>query len=198
MPTNSSVNPNLAHGTVGCGAAATSDADTIAAADLGARAASGSIDLVDVRTGAEFRGERVRGARHIPLDRLTADLVRADRPVGAQGPTYLLCKGGSRAAMAASTLRAAGVQCVVVAGGTDACVAAGLPVERDANVRVWSIDRQVRLVAGLLVLTGCAVGVLVHPIGYGLAAFVGAGLTFAGLTDFCGMALFLGRCPWNR
>jgi rhodanese-related sulfurtransferase len=100
--------------------------------------------------------------------------------------------------MAAGKLRAAGVACVVVEGGTDACVRGGLAVDRDAGAHGWSIDRQVRLVAGLLVLTGVGLGWFVHPLGYGLAAFVGAGLTFAGATDFCGMALVLGRCPWNK
>jgi rhodanese-related sulfurtransferase len=100
--------------------------------------------------------------------------------------------------MAATRLRAAGVACVVVDGGTDACVRAGLPVERDAGAATWSLERQVRLIAGLLVLTGVALGAFVHPAGYGLAAFVGAGLTFAGATDICGMAFVLGRCPWNR
>jgi hypothetical protein len=83
-------------------------------------------------------------------------------------------------------------------GGTDACCAAGVPVERDSSSRVWPIERQVRLVAGALVLVGVGLGAFVHAAGYGLAAFVGAGLTFAGVTDTCGMALLLGRCPWNR
>jgi NADPH-dependent 2,4-dienoyl-CoA reductase/sulfur reductase-like enzyme/rhodanese-related sulfurtransferase len=185
-----------------CGAAAaactTEDGDSIAAADLAARIAAGTADVLDVRTGAEFRALRVRGSRNVPLDAVTADAARAGRPAGATGPTYLLCKGGGRARMAASKLRAAGVACVVVSGGTDACAKAGLPVERDAGAHGWSLDRQVRLIAGALVLVGMAVGTFVHPIGYGLAAFVGAGLTFAGATDICGMALVLGRCPWNR
>jgi rhodanese-related sulfurtransferase len=110
----------------------------------------------------------------------------------------VLCKSGGRAASASGKLRAAGIECVVVTGGTDACVAAGLPVERDATAHGWSIERQVRLIAGLLVLIGVGVGATGHPIGYGIAGFVGAGLTFSGLTNFCGMALVLGRCPWNR
>jgi len=172
--------------------------DSISPADLASRLAVGPLDLVDVRTGAEFRAERVRGARHVPLDSLDPRTVAAGRASDARGPTYLLCKGGSRARMAATKLRAAGIACVVVDGGTDACVKAALPTERDSVRRVWPLERQVRLIAGLLVLTGVALGAFVHPYGYGLAAFVGAGLTFAGATDICGMALLLGRCPWNR
>jgi rhodanese-related sulfurtransferase len=170
----------------------------ISPADLAKRIAAGAADLVDVRTGAEYRAVRVRGTRHAPLDALDPDAVKAGRPATVQGPIYLLCKGGSRARMAAGKLRAAGIACVVVTGGTDACVAAGIPVERDATSRVWPIERQVRLIAGLLVLIGVSTGWFIHPLGYGLAAFVGLGLAFAGATDICGMALVLGRCPWNR
>ena len=174
------------------------DAKDLDVAELAARLATGSVDLVDVRTGAEYRTIRVRGARHVPLDALTAAAVRAGRPSGASGPVLLLCKGGSRARTAASRLRAEGVDCVVVSGGTDACCAAGVPVERDTLSRVWPIERQVRLAAGVMALVGVALGVLVHPAAFGLVALVGVGLTFAGLTDYCGMALLLGRCPWNR
>ncbi|MCE9636350.1 MAG: FAD-dependent oxidoreductase [Planctomycetes bacterium] len=173
------------------------EGDGISAADLGSHI-DGPLDLVDVRTGAEFRAAHVRGARHVSLEAVTPEIVRAGRPVAAHGPTFLLCKTGGRARMAASKLRAAGIDCIVVDGGTDACAEAGLPIERDASSKTWSIDRQVRLVAGLMGLVGVSIGYFVHPAGYALAAFVGAGLTFAGLTDFCGMALLLGRCPWNK
>lgn len=191
-----------------CGAAPTSPcasagdpsdgATTVGAAELAAQIAAGTADVLDVRTGAEFRAMRVRGSRNVPLDAVSAEAARAGRPAAAAGPTYVVCKGGGRARMAAAKLRAEGFPCVVVEGGTDACAKAGLPVERDAGAHGWSLDRQVRLIAGMLVLTGTALGAFVHPIGYGLAAFVGAGLTFAGATDICGMALVLGRCPWNR
>ncbi len=172
--------------------------DAVSPSAFAERLAAGGADVVDVRTGAEFRGHHVHGARHCPLDAIDADVVRRGRAPDARGPTHLLCKGGSRARMAATKLRAAGVECVVVDGGTDACVAAGLPIDRGPPSRVWALERQVRLVAGLLVLAGVAVGWFVTPWGYGLAAFVGAGLTFAGATDVCGMAFLLGRCPWNR
>ncbi|MCW5559341.1 MAG: DUF2892 domain-containing protein, partial [Verrucomicrobiae bacterium] len=74
--------------------------------------------------------------------------------------------------------------------------AAGLPVLRGTS-RVISLERQVRIAAGTLVVTGTALGYFVHPGFYGLAAFVGAGLVFAGITDFCGMGLLLAKLPWN-
>jgi hypothetical protein len=74
--------------------------------------------------------------------------------------------------------------------------AAGLPVTR--GKKVLSLERQVRVAAGLLVLTGVILGTWVHPGFHGLAGFVGAGLVFAGLTDWCGMAMLLAKMPWNQ
>ena len=78
----------------------------------------------------------------------------------------------------------------------EACAQAGLPLVR--GKQVISLERQVRIAAGSLVLTGVILGWFVHPIFFGLSAFVGAGLVFAGVTDTCGMGLLLARMPWNR
>jgi hypothetical protein len=77
-----------------------------------------------------------------------------------------------------------------------ACVEVGLPVVR--GKKTISLERQVRIAAGLLVLIGSLLGWLVHPVFIGLSAFVGAGLVFAGVTDTCGMGLMLARMPWNQ
>ena len=182
-------------------------------ADLGAKLAAGAVHLIDVRTGAEFRQQRVQGAQHIPLDTLTPEAVNASRPANATGPVCILCKGGTRATMAAKKMRAAGIACVVVQGGTDACAAAGLPIEPAPETAstttcqaasggktcgVLPLERQIFLIAGVMILAGVLLGWQVHTGFYGLAAFVGAGLSVAGATGFCGMALILGRCPWNK
>ena len=60
------------------------------------------------------------------------------------------------------------------------------------------VDRQVQLIAGLMVLTGVALGTLIHPWFLAIAAFFGAGLIFAGVTGTCGLALLLMKLPWNR
>ena len=86
---------------------------------------------------------------------------------------------------------------VSVQGGTEAWERAGLPVVR-GTATVMSLKRQVRIGAGSLVLLGTALGFLVHPAFFGLSAFVGAGLVFAGVTDWCGMGLLLAKFPWNR
>jgi len=72
-----------------------------------------------------------------------------------------------------------------------------LPVEKDAWTP-WALERQVRVAAGSLVLLGVSLGHFVHPLFLGLSAFVGAGLVFAGVTDWCGMGMLLARAPWNR
>jgi rhodanese-related sulfurtransferase len=82
-------------------------------------------------------------------------------------------------------------------GGIDGWAAAGLPVEVD-RAQPIEIMRQVQIAAGVLVLTGVVLGLLVSPGFFGLSAFVGAGLTFAGVTGWCGMARLLGLMPWNR
>jgi rhodanese-related sulfurtransferase len=84
-----------------------------------------------------------------------------------------------------------------VRGGTEAWAAQGLPLEGTESQAI-GLERQVRIAAGSLVLLGCLLGWQVHAGFYGLAAFVGAGLVFAGVTGFCGMALLLARLPWNR
>ena len=85
---------------------------------------------------------------------------------------------------------------VNVEGGTLACVDAGLPVVR--GKKAMSIERQVRVAAGALVLLGVLLGGLVHPALYGLTALIGAGLVFSGITDTCGMGMLLARMPWNQ
>lgn len=160
--------------------------------DLHARITSGQpCRLVDVRTPAEHRAQHVTGVHLLPLDQLDP----AKLPTG-DGPVYLLCQSGGRATRAAEQLRAAGVNCCVVDGGTKAWAAAGLPVTLGKGA--ISLERQVRIAAGLLVLTGAALAWFVHPAYVAISAFVGAGLTFAGITDWCGMGLMLARMPWNR
>ena len=85
---------------------------------------------------------------------------------------------------------------VCVDGGTEAWEQAGLPVVRGRGV--IALDRQVRIAAGLLVLLGVGLSLLVHPAFVAVSAFVGAGLVFAGITDTCGMAMLLAKMPWNQ
>jgi len=156
------------------------------------------VDLIDVRTPVEFEQVHAEGARLAPLSDLDVAAVVAGRAAGAGEPVYVICKSGGRAAKACAAFAAAGhVNVISVAGGTDAWVAAGLPVVRGQS-RVISLERQVRIAAGAMVIVGVLLGFLVHPALFGLAGFVGAGLVFAGVTDTCGMGMMLARMPWNR
>ena len=86
--------------------------------------------------------------------------------------------------------------CLVVEGGTKAWEAAGLPVVRGQGM--ISIERQVRIGAGAMVLLGVVLGAWVDPYWFFLSGLVGAGLIFAGVTDWCGMGLLLAKMPWNQ
>lgn len=169
----------------------------IAARELADRSRSGvKFDLIDVRTPVEYREVHAESARNVPLDQLDTSKISRQR-AGASEPLYVICRSGSRGKQACEKFHAAGFTNVVnVEGGTQAWEQAGLPVVR--GKKAISLERQVRIAAGSLVLIGSAIGAFVSPYGIGLAAFVGAGLVFAGVTDTCGMGLLLARMPWNQ
>jgi len=169
---------------------------TIVPAEVSAFISSGRGTLVDVRTPAEFREIHAQGAQLVSLDVLDRRAVEAARGTNP-GPVYLLCASGIRATKAEEQLKREGLDdVVVVEGGTNAWAAAGLPVVRGR--KTISIERQVRIGAGSLVVVGTGLGWFVHPVFFILAAFVGAGLVFAGVTDICGIAIVLAKAPWNR
>lgn len=91
------------------------------------------IDLVDVRSPAEFSEIHATYARNIPLDKLTPQNVLDGRAADAVGPVYVICKSGGRSRTACTQLAAAGVKVVNVEGGTSAWASAGLPVTRGSS-----------------------------------------------------------------
>ncbi len=171
---------------------------TISPAGLAQRHNEGrKLDLIDVRTPVEFREVHVQFARNVPLDQLDPGAVMQARNGTSGEPLYVICRSGGRGQQACEKFQQAGFANVInVEGGTQACDAAGLPVVR--GKKAVSLERQVRIAAGSLVLVGAALGYWVHPALIGISAFVGAGLVFAGITDTCGMAMLLARMPWNR
>jgi sulfur dioxygenase len=147
--------------------------------------------ILDVRSPIEFESERIEGAVNVPLDTLDARLEE----IPEQSDLVVVCRTGVRATIAAETLGRAGRRARVLEGGVLAWRRARLPL-REGRRRL-PIDRQVQLIAGLMVLTGVTLGALVNPWFLAVAAFFGAGLTFAGATGTCGLALVLMRMPWN-
>lgn len=172
--------------------------NTITAAKFAELYQQGKVkELIDVRTPVEFREVHVETARNVPLDQLDAKALAQAGNRSAEAPLYVVCKAGGRGRQACEKLVAAGLAHVVnVEGGTTACVEAGIPVVR--GKKAMSLERQVRIAAGSLVLLGVLGSLFVHPYLIGLSAFVGAGLVFAGITDTCGMGMILARMPWNQ
>lgn len=163
-----------------------------------AAAFSGAPGIVlDVRTAAEHAAMELK-AKHMlePLGSFDAAAFIAKNNIGAEQPVYVLCRSGKRAAIAAASLAAAGhANTHVIEGGILACEAAGIPVK---NGEVISLERQVRIAAGLMVAAGSIAAIFVSPLWAVVPAFVGAGLVFAGVTDRCGLALALTAMPWNK
>jgi rhodanese-related sulfurtransferase len=159
---------------------------------------SGTVELIDVGTPAEFR-------------EIHAGIVSANQPIGSldprgvvgarkgspDEPLYLICRSGNRSAIACEQFIAAGYDNAVnVEGGTVAWEAAGLAVTR--GKKAVSLERQVRIFAGSLVLLGTILAWFIHPVFVFLSGFIGAGQVFAGVTDTCGVAMLLARMPWNH
>ena len=153
-------------------------------------------ELLDVRTPSEYASVHVPGARLAPLDRLKVEGVLAGHRPGR--PIYVLCQAGLRASKAIEQFRRAGCgDCVLVEGGTQAWIDAGLPVHRGSR-GVLPLMRQVQIVAGSLSAAGAILSLTVNLWFALLPLVVGCGLLFAGITGTCGMALLLARMPWNR
>jgi rhodanese-related sulfurtransferase len=171
---------------------------TISVGQLAERDEQGSVDIIDVRTPLEFREVRVVAARNRPLDSLDPHAVMKERNGSADEPLYVICKGGTRGAKAQQKFVEAGYENVInVEGGTDAWVTAGLPVVR--GKKAVSLERQVRIAAGLIVLAGAVAAMVTGNVYFaGIPAFVGAGLMFAGITDSCAMGMLIAKMPWNQ
>ncbi len=150
------------------------------------------IQLVDVRSVSEFDAAHVPCAVNIPLEKLQ---TRVD-DLG-DTPIAVLCQSGNRAEMGCEQLKGFKRDVLVVEGGTTAWTEKGFPVVQSQTAK-WSLERQVRFGAGLLVLAGTLLALLINVNWIFLAMFVGAGLTFAGLTNICGMAALLAILPWNK
>ncbi len=148
-----------------------------------------------MRTPAEFEEKHIAGSVLRPLGGLEVEDI--SRLAAGKDACVLICRSGGRASQAAERLKSAGIPSLrVLEGGVQAWESIGLPLNRGR--RTMSLERQVRIAAGSLVLVGAALGFFVHPAWIALSAFVGAGLVFAGLTDTCGLAMLIARMPWNQ
>jgi len=143
----------------------------------------------------EYGEMHIDGSVLHPLSDLDAAKVKA--LASGKSGCVVVCRSGNRAKQAAEKLCSAGLSNIeILEGGVQAWDAAGLPLNRGRAV--MSLERQVRIAAGSMVFAGVLLGFLVNPAWYFLSGFVGAGLVFAGVTDFCGMGLLIARMPWNQ
>jgi rhodanese-related sulfurtransferase len=155
-----------------------------------------SIDIIDVRTPAEFGELHIEGARNCPLDGLDPRRIASERNGAADKLLYIVCRSGARGSQACQKFISAGFDNVVnVEGGTLACAAAGAPVVR--GKKAIPLHCQVQIITGTLVVTG-ALLVALHPYWAALPAVMGAGLLYSGLTNTCAMGSLLSRMPWNK
>ena len=155
------------------------------------------VELIDVRTPAEYRSLHATIARVAPLDELNPKKFMETRRGSKDEPIYVICRSGTRSEKACEKFLSAGCTNVVnVTGGTLAWEKAGLPVVR--GKKMLPLDRQVQITAGTMALTGFALGELVNSNWFLLAGFVGCGLVFAGVTGFCPLGWVIAKMPWNQ
>lgn len=149
--------------------------------------------LLDVRRTDEYQAVRIEPSLNIPLDTLAG---RAEQLKG-DGKWIVSCRSGARAAQAAELLLSLGIQHICLAKESlNGWLKNGYPVVKEKVP--MSLERQVRLIAGMLVLTGTLLSIWVSHWFLIVPIFVGSGLTFAGLTDSCMMGQLLMKLPYNR
>lgn len=169
---------------------------TVTAQDAAARLNAGTGVVIDIRSADEFAQAHIPGAIHLEAERIDVD---AARKLAALKPIFC-CASGRRTAMLMSRLEgAAGSEALAIDGGLASWQSAGYPVNRAAGApSVPSIQRQVMIAVGTVLLLITALSYAVWPPLYIAAGFIGAGLLFAGVSGTCMLALLLMRMPWNR
>lgn len=168
---------------------------TIDAATLKQWLDKGEAVLLDVREPAEHAACHISDARLMPLGKVNKNALDAE----GNKRIVIHCQRGGRGSSACEKLLAEdpSLEIYNLEGGIQAWESAGLPVKKNGS-RILPLDRQVQLTIGLCVLTGSILGYFVNPLFFLLTGFFGAGLTFAGLTGFCGLALVMAKMPWNN
>jgi len=162
--------------------------------ELKSKIDNGGAQVLDVREYSEYQAERLGNSILVSISQFDKFISRVD----LKRDVFVLCDTGSRAKKAFSRLIDLGCEkAIMVDGGLKAWKKAGYSTER-FDTKVWSMERQVRCTAGGMILLGILLAVTAHPFFLGIAVFVGAGLIFSAVTDTCGMAMILGRMPWNK
>lgn len=166
----------------------------IDAATLRRKLADGDVTLIDIREPDEFAREHIAGARSVPLSTMEGGHI----VIEPRGAVVFHCKSGMRTNSNCARLAAhVDGEAFMLEGGLEAWKKVGLPVATDANAPL-ELNRQVQITIGILMLAGVSLTLFVDDAFLALPAFLGAGLLFAGLSGWCGMAHLLALAPWNR
>ncbi len=169
----------------------------ITSAELRERIASNTpLSILDVRTPAEFETSHIDGSVNVPLDVLNDHGPKVAERLDQSRDIVLVCRSGQRATQAQQRLHREGVDGGrVLENGITAWENQGFDVTR--GVQRWDLERQVRLVAGSIVLSAVLGSVAVPRLKW-LAAAIGGGLTFAAVSNTCAMGTALSKLPYNR
>ena len=158
-----------------------------------------SVYLIDVREPAEFNEKHANGAVSMPVKTIGLEQVQQRFPAWNPNddPIYLVCESGVRALQAAETLYWQGARRpVVVEGGTESLIQAGMPATRKPGF--LSLERQTQIALGIVLLAVLIKGSLIHPGFYLLTGLIASGLIFAGVTARCSLSMLLAKMPWNQ
>jgi rhodanese-related sulfurtransferase len=152
--------------------------------------------ILDVRTPAEFETSHIAGSYNVPLDVVEQHGSQITERLDQDRDVVLICRSGQRSTKAHTLLRNAGLAGGrVLEKGILDWEGQGFAVDRGAQR--WDLERQVRLVAGSIVLSSVLGSVAVPRLKW-LAAAIGGGLTFAAVSNTCAMGTALSKLPYNR
>ena len=169
-------------------------ASTLSVSELARRRREGwQPQLIDVRSPGEFSAGHVPGAINNPMEQMEARMA----DINPAAPLILICQSGKRASITAGALEGRCTDLQVLEGGTANWARQGEALVTVSAAR-WALERQVRIISGLIVLAGVALAFLVDARWSLLSGAVGLGLTVSSLLNICPTASLLARMPWNR
>ncbi len=149
--------------------------------------------IIDVRSPDEYAYEHFPNSQNIPLDELASKLSHLPK----NKKVYIVCQSGNRSSQACQKLKSMNIENIVsIDGGINQLKKEGASIKKSGST--LPIMRQVQIAAGSLSVLGIILSWIIHPAFIGVTLFVGLGLTFAGLSGFCGMAKCLEIMPWNK
>ena len=162
---------------------------------------STNLVLIDVRSPMEYQIQHIKDSFNIPLDKISTESVESllsEHKLAHDESVYLICKSGKRSKMAQQKLEDSPGSIICIDGGIDDMTDDNTIQFNEGSSRFLSLERQVRITVGALILNGFILGASVNPAFYSVTAFLGAGLIVSGITDWCGMGLMIAKMPWNK